>query len=111
MRWPRPNRVLLRHTRWAETRWDAAAGHYLATDFSFAVVLGNALVLTRGTYDEELASLARNEHLHVAICQRAAAQKERAAVDILEHGRDELLRILQHLGVGGGTASAAGGGR
>ncbi len=51
------HRVLLRHTRWAETQWDAAAGHYVATDFSFAVVLGNALVLTRGDYDSDLAGI------------------------------------------------------
>ena len=50
-------RVLLRHTRWAETQWDASAGHYVATDFSFAVVLGNALLLTRGQYDEQAAGV------------------------------------------------------
>jgi hypothetical protein len=50
-------RVLLRHTRWAETQWDATAGHYRATDFSFAVVLGNALLLTRGTYDAQVAGV------------------------------------------------------
>lgn len=50
-------RVLLRHTRWAETQWSASAGHYAATDFSFAVVLGNALLLTRGQYDADLAGV------------------------------------------------------
>ncbi len=50
-------RVLLRHTRWAETQWSASAGHYVATDFSFAVVLGNALLLTRGQYDAQLAGV------------------------------------------------------
>jgi hypothetical protein len=50
-------RVLLRHTRWAETQWDAASGHYRATDFSFAVVLGNAVLLTRGQYDAEVAGI------------------------------------------------------
>lgn len=44
-------RALLTHTRWSETQWDAAKGHYTAKDFGFAVVLGNALLLTRGTYD------------------------------------------------------------
>ncbi|MFF5072374.1 discoidin domain-containing protein [Micromonospora olivasterospora] len=51
------HRVLLRHTRWAETQWDEAAGHYRTANFSFAVVLGNALVLTRGTFDEALAGI------------------------------------------------------
>ena len=38
-------RALLTHTRWAETQWDSARGHYTATDFGFAVgfVLGLAL--------------------------------------------------------------------
>lgn len=52
-------RVLLDHTRWSETQWDAAAGHYTATDFGFAVVLGNALLLTRGTYDAEAAGVEK----------------------------------------------------
>lgn len=43
--------ALLTHTRWAETQWDASRGYYTATDFGFAVVLGNAVLLTRGTYD------------------------------------------------------------
>lgn len=51
------HRVLLRHTRWAETQWDESAGHYLAKDFSFAVVLGNAVLLTRDGYDAELAGV------------------------------------------------------
>lgn len=50
-------RALLTHTRWSETQWDAAKGHYTAKDFGFAVVLGNALLLTRGTYDAELAGV------------------------------------------------------
>ncbi|MEV0774285.1 discoidin domain-containing protein [Streptomyces sp. NPDC050428] len=51
------HRVLLTHTRWSETRWDAAKGYYTAKDFGFAVVLGNALLLTRGTYDAERAGI------------------------------------------------------
>ena len=51
-------RVLLRHTRWSETQFDAAAGHYRRTDFGFAVVLGNAVLLTRGTYDAQVAGVA-----------------------------------------------------
>lgn len=51
------HRVLLTHTRWAETQWDEAAGHYLAKDFSFAVVLGNAVLLTRDGYDADRAGV------------------------------------------------------
>ncbi|WUJ32971.1 discoidin domain-containing protein [Streptomyces sp. NBC_00388] len=50
-------RVLLDYTRWSETQWDAELGHYTATDFGFAVVLGNALLLTRGTYDADAAGV------------------------------------------------------
>lgn len=49
--------VLLRHTRWAEQQFDPAAGHYRRTDFGFAVVLGNAVLLTRGTYDAGIAGV------------------------------------------------------
>ncbi|MFI7340898.1 discoidin domain-containing protein [Streptomyces sp. NPDC050085] len=55
------HRVLLQHTRWSETQWDAAQGHYTAKDFGFAVVLGNALLLTHGDYDEDLAGVSRDE--------------------------------------------------
>ncbi|SEF50092.1 F5/8 type C domain-containing protein [Actinacidiphila yanglinensis] len=51
------HQVLLRHTRWTETQWDATAGHYTATDFGFAVVLGHALLLTRGGYDASVAGI------------------------------------------------------
>ncbi|MEV6921154.1 discoidin domain-containing protein [Amycolatopsis sp. NPDC051106] len=51
-------RVLLRHTRWAEQQFDAAAGIYPAKDFTFAVVLGNALLLTRPGYDETAAGVS-----------------------------------------------------
>jgi hypothetical protein len=50
-------RVLLRHTRWAEQQFDPASGVYSATDFSFAVVLGNAVLLTRGAYDAQVAGV------------------------------------------------------
>ncbi|WP_312878013.1 discoidin domain-containing protein [Lentzea indica] len=52
--------VLLRHTRWAETQYDAAAGRYRRTDFGFAVVLGNAVLLTRGSYDAALAGVEKD---------------------------------------------------
>ncbi|MEV6262926.1 discoidin domain-containing protein [Streptomyces sp. NPDC051784] len=44
-------RVLLNHTHWSETQWDATRGYYTDKDFGFAVVLGNAVLLTRGRYD------------------------------------------------------------
>ncbi|WP_329048068.1 discoidin domain-containing protein [Amycolatopsis sp. NBC_01488] len=50
-------RVLLRHTRWAEQQFDRAAGIYPARDFTFAVVLGNALLLTRDGYDATAAGV------------------------------------------------------
>lgn len=50
-------RVLLRHTRWAEQQFDQTAGIYPAKDFTFAVVLGNALLLTRPGYDAETAGV------------------------------------------------------
>ncbi|MEU9201478.1 discoidin domain-containing protein [Streptomyces sp. NPDC048332] len=53
--------VLLTHTRWAETQWNPALGHYTAKDFGFAVVLGNAVLLTQGTYDSELAGIGKDE--------------------------------------------------
>ncbi|MER5948110.1 discoidin domain-containing protein [Streptomyces sp. NPDC001904] len=55
------HRVLLRHTRWSETQWDESQGHYTAKDFGFAVVLGNALLLTHGDYDADLAGIGRDE--------------------------------------------------
>ena len=50
-------RVLLNHTRWSETQWDAARGCYTNKDFGFAVVLGHAVLLTRGTYDGDRAGI------------------------------------------------------
>ncbi|MFD3918606.1 discoidin domain-containing protein [Streptomyces sp. NPDC058595] len=52
--------VLLSHTRWSESQWDAAQGHYTSKDFGFAVVLGNAILLTRGTYDAERAGVDKD---------------------------------------------------
>ncbi len=52
--------VLLRHTRWAETQYDPAADRYRRTDFGFAVVLGNAVLLTRGSYDAALAGVEKD---------------------------------------------------
>lgn len=52
-------RLLLRHTRWVETLWDEAAGHYPLGDFYFLNVLGNAVLCTHGSYDAELAGVDR----------------------------------------------------
>ncbi|MER5267567.1 discoidin domain-containing protein [Actinosynnema sp. NPDC002837] len=57
--------VLSRHTRWAEQQYDPVAGRYRRTDFGFAVVLGNAVLLTRGDYDAELTGVAKSVlHAH-----------------------------------------------
>lgn len=48
---------LLRHTQWVEQQWDAAAGYYSAANYNFAVVLGNAVLLTHGTYDASVAGV------------------------------------------------------
>jgi DNA-binding GntR family transcriptional regulator len=54
-------------------------------------------LLVRGSGDYLAESLTRNRHLHEAIRARFAAEAEHAAVKILEHGRDELLRILSQM--------------
>ncbi|MFD7463382.1 discoidin domain-containing protein [Streptomyces tendae] len=53
------HRVLLRHTRWSETQWDEAKGAYTDRNFGFAVVLGHAVLLTHGAFDEEAAGIDR----------------------------------------------------
>ncbi|MFF1923409.1 discoidin domain-containing protein [Streptomyces sp. NPDC058221] len=76
--------VLLTHTRWAETQWDSALGHYTAKDFGFAVVLGNAVLLTHGDYDSERAGIAKDALLtrtlatikHFAASNRLTGGKE-----------------------------------
>ncbi len=57
--------VLSRHTRWAEQQYDPAAGRYRRTDFGFAVVLGNAVLLTRGAYDADSTGVEKSVlHAH-----------------------------------------------
>ena len=51
--------ALLRHTRWAETQWDATAGVYRFADFNFAVVLGNAVLITHGDYDASVTGVSK----------------------------------------------------
>ncbi|MGC0414268.1 hypothetical protein RKD32_007197 [Streptomyces sp. SAI-195] len=53
------HRVLLRHTRWSETQWNEAKGTYTDQYFGFAVVLGHAVLLTHGTFDEDAAGIDR----------------------------------------------------
>nr|WP_236778900.1 discoidin domain-containing protein [Agromyces seonyuensis] len=53
--------ALLRHTRWVNGVWDSARGAYELKDFNFAVVLGNAVLLTYGDYDESVAGIPESE--------------------------------------------------
>ena len=53
--------ALLRHTRWVNTVWDPAINAYQLKDFNFGVVLGNAVLLTHGEYDEQLAGISKEE--------------------------------------------------
>ena len=49
--------LLLVHTRWVEAQWDPAIKAYQAADFRFAVVLGNAVLLSTGGYDAAKAGV------------------------------------------------------
>lgn len=53
--------ALLRHTPWVNSVWDDSIGAYQSKDFNFAVVLGNAVLVTQGDYDETLAGISRDE--------------------------------------------------
>lgn len=53
--------ALLRHTRWVNTVWDPAINAYQFKDFNFAVVLGNAVIVTHGEYDAEITGIAKDE--------------------------------------------------
>jgi DNA-binding GntR family transcriptional regulator len=75
-----PNRIL---SDYAQSSWRSALRYW------------DLLVRGSGNYPAE--SLARNEKLHAAIRARAAEEAKQAAVDILEHGRDAMLRMLGHL--------------
>lgn len=70
--------ALLRHTRWVETVWDESAGVYQAKDMNFAVVLGNAVLLTHGEYDADLAGVPEDtlrEHTLATIEHYAATNR------------------------------------
>ncbi|MBN6038397.1 discoidin domain-containing protein [Amycolatopsis sp. 195334CR] len=70
--------ALLRHTRWAEQQFDRAAGIYPAKDFTFAVVLGNAVLLTRDGYDAAAAGVEREVlHRHTVDTIRHFARSNR----------------------------------
>jgi hypothetical protein len=92
-------RLLLEHTRWAETMWSpGTAGYrlwvrstagsepggtanpalYQSDSFAFTVVLGNAVLLRYGTYDESLAGVSRDvlrQHTLDTIEHYAAANR------------------------------------
>ncbi|GIT78759.1 hypothetical protein LLS1_04280 [Leifsonia sp. LS1] len=53
--------ALLRHTQWVNTVWDASIGAYKLADFDFAVVLGNAVLVTQGDYDAQLAGISEED--------------------------------------------------
>ncbi|MDG4783070.1 discoidin domain-containing protein [Micromonospora sp. WMMD961] len=52
--------LLLAHTRWSEEQWDPAINAYRLADFRFAVVLGNAVLLTSPGYDPAAAGVDRD---------------------------------------------------
>lgn len=49
--------VLHVHTQWVEEQWDPETGAYLADDFRFASVLGNAVLLGMDDFDPHLADV------------------------------------------------------
>lgn len=53
--------ALLRHTRWVNTVWDPAINAYQSKDFNFAVVLGNAVIVTHGDYDAEITGISKDQ--------------------------------------------------
>ncbi|GAB3424241.1 hypothetical protein [Flindersiella endophytica] len=52
-------RALLLNTPFVESTWDAAVGSYRIQDFYVVGVFGNAVLLTNGTYDEQLAGVSK----------------------------------------------------
>ncbi|MFB9837017.1 hypothetical protein [Actinoallomurus acaciae] len=93
------HRILLEHTRWAETMWNPATAEYRlwvrsssgtepaatanpalyqSDSFAFTVVLGNAVPLRFGTYDADLAGVPRDvlrQHTVDTIAHYAAANR------------------------------------
>jgi DNA-binding FadR family transcriptional regulator len=75
-----PNRIL---SDYAQSSWRSAVRYWD--------------LLVRGSDNYPAESLARNQSLHTAISARTATEARQASTDILEHGRDAMLRILGHL--------------
>jgi hypothetical protein len=56
--------VLLKHTQFAESKWEAANQRYTSDSyFGESLVLGNAVLLTRGSYDESAAGISKADLL------------------------------------------------
>ncbi|MBF4561207.1 discoidin domain-containing protein [Agreia pratensis] len=53
--------ALLRHTRWVNTVWDSSINAYQFKNFNFALVLGNAVLLTHGEYDAQTAGISKEQ--------------------------------------------------
>jgi DNA-binding GntR family transcriptional regulator len=84
-----PNRIL---SDYAQSSWRSALRYWD--------------LLVRGSDNYPAESLARNQNLHAAIRARNATSASQASTDILEHGRDAMLRILGHLTTDEHTDSA-----
>jgi hypothetical protein len=71
-------RALLLNTPFVETMWDPGTGSYRITDFYFVSVLGNAVLCTLGSYDEQVAGVSRETLLdHTLATIRYAAARSR----------------------------------
>jgi hypothetical protein len=78
------HRVLLAHTRWVNRQWDTRIMAYRADDFRFTAVLGNAVLLTSGGYDADLAGVDRG----TLRARTLATIKRFAATNRLAGGRE-----------------------
>lgn len=71
-------RALLLNTPFVESTWDAAAGSYRVQDFYVVSVFGNAVLLSHGTYDEQLAGVSKEtlrDHTIRSIAYAAAKNR------------------------------------
>lgn len=71
-------RALLLNTPFVESTWDAAAGSYRIQDFYVVSVFGNAVLLTEGNYDEQLAGVSKEtlrDHTVRSIAYAAARNR------------------------------------
>jgi len=76
--------LLLVHTRWVNAQWDKNTKAYQAADFRFAVVLGNAVLLTTGGYDAAKAGIDQKS----LKARTIATIKRFAATNRLAGGRE-----------------------